>query len=979
MKRVVPWLLTFIVCTPNVLSGVETVNALTRDKKEQTKISDVKFSKDAIHSQEKMDLSFKIEKPKESPLERTYSIPKDIEHSLIPTKSKYVIKQKKKEVGEIRFKKDKMMVQWKQDTAQQKIETDCTLEVKAHYYNDEEEINKVKIGKEVTKILPATEPLEDENLLIQDIHYQPLERKKENQVVLDLKWPVTTELKEGNQYVFKLPKWMEAKKREISFKDEDKKNWFEAKIEKERITLKILKGKVYDPTVYRLPIVFRVNANQNEKVVQWMKRAIPLQKKSVAMDEIDTAAVDTTKETKEEHKQSSAPDSEPSSTREKTRSVSLTSDSADDATSTTTTDIQDAIILSHQEVKEGATEQEEIKIRTVEELLQKSQRIRRAAQERSSGLNYSISANAAIVPNNKKFHFTVNLRERYAGEIKPGMEDVFTLTDLGSNVAYLEGEPQSFVLTSDEGDRVGTVTIEKHLVRVRYEHHRKTYRPMHVEFRVPVTAHNFTAEEHELYMTGGNTKLRIIALGLPADQVQAKPLEDLSNKNIVDSISVSPSTCNDGEDVNIMVRFSEKYANTIHDGDSFTVRLGDLGPDVASLTAYKPKKNPQPLVQNGIEMADLYIYDHEARVVFKNVNLLHNIWGNFTFPAKARNFTPNDAKIPITSGNHKTYLTINGVTNSGSDENPFYYKSGDMSLENPSHVQWWLNGNLNQEELLDNVYIRDQVQQGHIVDWSTMYIYFRGGPLNGRTFSMEEFNNSGYGYIQKVSNTEFNVTISPWIIDAWGRWMPQTGNFTVTYQTLITNPNQLTFDNHSQICYRTPNDSKNWEEANATVKNIFMDGEIHGEKDLLLEKVDENNRNNHLQGAHFELVNSKTNKVYRGVTNKEGKILFKDIANGTYVLRETKAPDGYRENHKPFEIFVSNKGIEFKSNYKEIISHTKNSFIITNKKKKSEAVGPLLPNTGGDGYKTWLILVACTLILGTMILYIYKKKGTHTQ
>lgn len=29
MKRVVPWLLTLTVCTPNVLSGVETVNALT--------------------------------------------------------------------------------------------------------------------------------------------------------------------------------------------------------------------------------------------------------------------------------------------------------------------------------------------------------------------------------------------------------------------------------------------------------------------------------------------------------------------------------------------------------------------------------------------------------------------------------------------------------------------------------------------------------------------------------------------------------------------------------------------------------------------------------------------------------------------------------------------------------------------------------------------------------------------------------------
>lgn len=977
MKRVVPWLLTFIVCTPNVLSGVETVNALTRDKKEQTKISDVKFSKDAIHSQEKMDLSFKIEKPKESPLERTYSIPKDIEHSLIPTKSKYVIKQKKKEVGEIRFKKDKMMVQWKQDTAQQKIETDCTLEVKAHYYNDEEEMNKVKIGKEVTKILPATEPLKDENLLIQDIHYQPLERKKENQVVLDLKWPVTTELKEGNQYVFKLPKWMEAKKREISFKDEDKKNWFEAKIEKERITLKILKGKVYDPAVYRLPIVFRVNANQNEKVVQWMKRAIPLQKKSVAMDEIDTAAVDTTKETKEEHKQSSAPDSEPSSTREKTRSVSLTSDSADDATSTTTTDIQDAIILSHQEVKEGATEQEEIKIRTVEELLQKSQRIRRAAQERSSGLSYSISANAAIVPNNKKFHFTVNLRERYAGEIKPGMEDVFTLTDLGSNVAYLEGEPQSFVLTSDEGDRVGTVTIEKHLVRVRYEHHRKTYRPMHVEFRVPVTAHNFTAEEHELYMTGGNTKLRIIALGLPADQVQAKPLENLNRTNVVTSVVPSKTELMDGERFHITVNFDARYGQ-IHNGDTIEITL----PNTPDLDIKAFLGQGKPLVYKGEEIGKWEVTSNHTVVATFNDVVEKHLYanGHFTFECEAENRHRDDPNgntsyVDTRFGTNapESHLSVT-IPEAGPSKPPFYYKSGMMSTEFPNRVQWWLNGNVCRDGLYGNVYIRDQVQPGHQIDWSSMHIYFWGFPLEGQDLSLEEFNRSGYGVIEKRGDNSFEV-----ILD--GRWMSGV-NFTVAYQTVITDTSRPTFDNKSQIYYESINNgSEHWVDHDFSVKNIFFDSDVVlGDMDILLQKVDSKKHNKKLPGAEFTLqCSTGRKKTYQGTTDKNGNLIFRNVLPGLYTLKETKAPKGYELDHTVYELRITEKGVEFRGKYPQIIEQKGKKITITNKKKKSEAVGPVLPNTGGDGYKTWLILVACTLILGTIILYIYNKKGTHTQ
>lgn len=838
MKRVIPWLLTFIVCIPNILSSVEIVNALTQDKKEQTKISDVKFSKDAIHSKEKIDLSFKIEKPKESPLERTYSIPKNIERTLIPTKSKYVIKQKKKDVGEVYFKKGKMIVQWKQKTAQQKIKTDCTLELTAHYYNDEEEINKVKIGKEVINILPAIEPLEDENLLIQDIHYQPLKRKQENQVVLDLKWPTIAELKKGTQYVFKLPKWMDAKKCEIFFKDEDKKNWFEAKIEKERVTLKILKGKVYDPTIYRLPIVFRVNANQNEKVVEWMKHAIPLQKKSVAMDEIDTAIVDTTKETEEVHKQSLT--SESSSSHEKIRSISLTSDSTDDATSTTSTDIQNAIILSHQEVKEGATEQEEIKIRTIEELLQKSPRIRQFTSKR----------------------------------IRRAVLDA---------------------------------------------------------------------------------------------------------SNIINSISADKGSYTDGERAKITVDFSADNKNEIHNGDEVVLKIHNQ----AGVATFTPYSTTFALHEDGDphkpEMADVIVSSNEIRIRFKNIQLLNHIGGEFHFSGIVRNFTNQTREIPITCGSTKGLLTVEGLKDSGG-KNPFYYKSGQLRTNNPHRIQWWLNGNTTKEYLYDNVYIKDEVQSGHILDPDSIKIYFTSGPLQGEQFTAKQFQELGYGTVTVRDFRHFEVVINQNVlVDSC--WYLQNGNFVITYDTIITNDDVKTFDNHSQIYYRTPTYDGGWQEADASVKNIYYGGTIHGDRDLVIQKVDDKDHAKGLKDARFILTHECGHDfLLEDVeTDANGQIIFRNLPDGKYTLVEANPPKGYDKLNKKITFYFSRRyGVSnLKPVSNQIILKDKQTIMITNKEKASS--GATLPNTGGDGYETWFILVTFIFVLGTIILYIYKKKGTYIQ
>jgi uncharacterized surface anchored protein len=48
-----------------------------------------------------------------------------------------------------------------------------------------------------------------------------------------------------------------------------------------------------------------------------------------------------------------------------------------------------------------------------------------------------------------------------------------------------------------------------------------------------------------------------------------------------------------------------------------------------------------------------------------------------------------------------------------------------------------------------------------------------------------------------------------------------------------------------------------------------------------------------LEGASFDLLTAEGDKVASGTTDKEGKLVFKDLVPGSYFIKETKAPFGY--------------------------------------------------------------------------------------
>ena len=153
-------------------------------------------------------------------------------------------------------------------------------------------------------------------------------------------------------------------------------------------------------------------------------------------------------------------------------------------------------------------------------------------------------------------------------------------------------------------------------------------------------------------------------------------------------------------------------------------------------------------------------------------------------------------------------------------------------------------------------------------------------------------------------------------------------------------------------------------------------------------KVDETSKEA-LQGAEFELQKKQKDETYKpingtvvippGTTQEdkwkaksdgEGKFSFTDLADGEYLVYETKAPSSYALLKKDaYYIKVENGRIygKFKldEDYKELTDNAKIPIQITNKKAE-------YPYTGGPG--TWIGYTIAGLAVMIAGVFIYFKK-----
>ncbi|WP_073998197.1 SpaA isopeptide-forming pilin-related protein [Anaerococcus urinomassiliensis] len=75
--------------------------------------------------------------------------------------------------------------------------------------------------------------------------------------------------------------------------------------------------------------------------------------------------------------------------------------------------------------------------------------------------------------------------------------------------------------------------------------------------------------------------------------------------------------------------------------------------------------------------------------------------------------------------------------------------------------------------------------------------------------------------------------------------------------------------------------------------------------EIIIKKVDEDNPDTLIAGAEFTLLNDKLNKVIaQRTTGKDGLAKFEDLTPGTYYIKETKVPNGYKDPNMRWKVVV---------------------------------------------------------------------------
>ena len=112
---------------------------------------------------------------------------------------------------------------------------------------------------------------------------------------------------------------------------------------------------------------------------------------------------------------------------------------------------------------------------------------------------------------------------------------------------------------------------------------------------------------------------------------------------------------------------------------------------------------------------------------------------------------------------------------------------------------------------------------------------------------------------------------------------------------------------------------------------------------------------------------TSTGNVEELESGTDGYAYINGLSAGTYILEETKAPDGYNKLKDPIAITVNQKS----DGTKEI---TANNVDATGTVKVLNNKGSLLPSTGGMG-TTLIYLIGGALVLGSGIVLANKKRA----
>ena len=146
---------------------------------------------------------------------------------------------------------------------------------------------------------------------------------------------------------------------------------------------------------------------------------------------------------------------------------------------------------------------------------------------------------------------------------------------------------------------------------------------------------------------------------------------------------------------------------------------------------------------------------------------------------------------------------------------------------------------------------------------------------------------------------------------------------------------------------------------------------------LNLIKVEKNNKEHLLKNAEFALYTAKDNFTYEESnlvtgnikTDSNGRATVNELVPGKYVLKETKAPEGYSLSANVWQVLVrDDQSVEVTLNGDKVDKSKDGAFFIENIKLYS------LPSTGGSGIYWYMIGGMVLMSAAAWILYKNKCK-----
>ncbi|WP_141497418.1 Cna B-type domain-containing protein, partial [Bacillus pseudomycoides] len=358
--------------------------------------------------------------------------------------------------------------------------------------------------------------------------------------------------------------------------------------------------------------------------------------------------------------------------------------------------------------------------------------------------------------------------------------------------------------------------------------------------------------------------------------------QELNTIGLVDSFKIDKTNLQTTERTKVTVNFSEKNGLRLKPGDTLTLTLP---PELKGLD------REFPLDDYGTckVTAGTVVCTFNDRV-----STHQNIKGYLNFYVEAANVgTDQKKEIETNFGTNvdKQSVTITGPSGGGTDPGkpPFFYKTGDMNSGKDNEVRWFLNINLNKEELSRDIVVTDNLQEGQTLNKDSFYIII-DDHIGRRSLTLQEFEKQRYGTITFTGDRSFKVVLY--------KDKARLASFSIGYTSTITEAGkkQEFFKNDYTIDYQVFHKDPVTESGSYPVENMTAGGGAEGNEvpkgTLKIVKHIEGNKEKVIPNVSFKLYKEPGEQVggeYK--TNNEGIIEIPNLQPGKYYMQEVSAPD----------------------------------------------------------------------------------------